>query len=111
MQDTHSEGSSNDTAENYFEEIFQVDNVQTGSWLANIKVHSDTKKSQLIRFKLDTGASLSVCRPRHCVGSLNKTTKKLYKPGHTPLQCLGVMSCKMSAGKETISEEIYVVDK
>lgn len=103
--------SENSTAEVYFGEISQVDNSESGSWFANLKVCTDERKNQLIRFKLDTGAALSVCGPRHCKGTIHKTTKRLFGPGHTPLHCLGVMNCNMRAGAEMITEELYIIDK
>ena len=98
-----------DTSEVYFGEIFQINNVESGSWFANIQLDTD-KTTQTIRFKLDTGASLSVCGPKHCTGTMRKTERKLYGPGRTPLNCLGVISCDMKAGDKCMAEDIYVIE-
>ncbi|XP_067945085.1 uncharacterized protein [Watersipora subatra] len=93
-------------------EIFDIDSVglEAGSWYSNVRVDTDIKKNQLMRFKLDTGAALSVCGPQHCVGTQYPSTKKLYGPGRTLLNCIGIISGKLTAGREKITEDIYVIE-
>lgn len=100
----------NDEEELYFGEVVNVDSVETGSWFSVVRVSTEEKLGQPVKFKLDTGAALSVCGPKHCIGLVKPTSKKLFGPGHTPLCCLGVISSRISAGDRSMMEDIYVVD-
>ena len=99
------------TQEVYLGEVLHIDNVESGSWFADLNVNTDLKQNQVVRFKLDTGASLSVCGPDHCIGTVHPTKHKLYGPGHTPLKCLGVISCRLSSKDNSITEDVYVIDR
>ena len=100
--------SDDDTAQEvYLGEIMHSD---PGSWYAQIQVKTDIDEVQTIKFKLDTGAALSVCAPEHCKGKIKQTPKKLYGPGHTKLKCLGYISSQVQSGDEIVSEDIYIVE-
>ena len=108
--DELSEDENNSTQEVYFGEIVQIDNVDTGSWYSVLNVGTREKSKQSVKFKLDTGAALSVCGPRHVIGQMKPTNKRLFGPGRTPLKCLGVISSLVGTGDRVLSEDIYVVD-
>jgi hypothetical protein len=60
----------------------------------------------LIRFKLDTGAAYG--GPEHCDGPVKPTQKKLFGPGQTPLNGVGVVACEFTAGERSICEDLYI---
>ena len=103
------EDRTGDEEDVFLGEVIPIESVESNSWYTNLTVSTRKAKGQKIRFKLDTGATLSICGPHHCTGELKPTTKKLYGPGNTPLTCYGVISSKMKARREVIEEEIYVV--
>lgn len=72
-------------------------------------VHTNKLKGQKVKFKHDTGAALSVCGPNHCSGEVLPSDKKLFGPGHTPLNCVGHVRCKIPAKSKAIEEFIYLV--
>lgn len=107
-------GSVDSASEVYLGEISEVGRHQTsttGSWVTDVRVDIGNLGTQYVRFKLDTGAALSVCGPQHVRGRLCKTDRRLFGPGRTPLKCLGVISSRLTAGKESLVEDLYIVDK
>lgn len=101
-----------DAEEVYLGEVCDIAAVNpstTDSWYANLKLHTAQLKGQSVRFKLDTGAALSVCGPNHCTGEIIPSDKKLFGPGNTPLNCIGRIRCKITAKRETMEEYIYIV--
>ena len=105
QQDDESEA-----AELFLGEIDLIESIDASSWYSKVRVGTDLKQNQVVKFKLDTGAVLSVCGRQHCKGGLKPTNKRLFGPGKTPLRCLGVMKSTMEVGIHKISEDIYVVE-
>ena len=97
------------TEEVYLGEINTINAVNssmTDSWYADLRVHTNAVKGLRVRFKLDTGAALSVCGPNQLTGEVLPSDKKLYGPGHTPLNCIERIKCKMTAKSEATEEYI-----
>lgn len=64
-----------------------------------------------IRFKLDTGAVLTVCGQGVVRGEINPTDKSLFGPGHTKLHCLGAINAELAVDdKAIVKEDIYIVE-
>ncbi|KAF6030137.1 hypothetical protein EB796_011556 [Bugula neritina] len=70
---------------------------------------SKLQQTQRIKFKLDTGASLSVCGPLHVSRELISTNTILYGPGQTLLTCLGTIKCQITSKNERINGDLYVI--
>lgn len=98
-----------DEADVYLGEISPIESVDSRSWYTTLKVNTSKWKGQKIRFKLDTGAALSICGPNHFTGEIKPTQKRLYGPGYTLLTCLGVMTCQMRTTGEVIEEDVYII--
>ena len=98
----------------YLGEISKVGKHQTpttGSWVTDVRVDIKNLDTQYVRFKLYMGAALSVCGLQHVRGRLCKTGKRLSGPGRTPMKCLWVISSRLTAGKESLVKDLYIVDK
>ena len=76
----------------YLDSVVEINNVEARkAWYSNVKVHC-SQIPKTVRFKLNTGAALSVCGPGIVDGVIRATRKSLYGPGRTKLSCLGVVS-------------------
>ncbi|GFR99764.1 Pol polyprotein [Elysia marginata] len=63
-----------------------------------------------VKFKLDTGAAVSVVGERFANGrSLQSCDKLLKRPGDTPLQVLGVFQAKLSYKDSEMWETLHVI--
>ncbi|KAF6022613.1 hypothetical protein EB796_019079 [Bugula neritina] len=93
----------------YLGETHHINSIDSQSWYTNLRVSTNKHKGQRIKFKLDTGASLSVCGPHHVSGELIPTNKRLYGPGQTLLTCLGTIKCQITSKNERINEDLYVI--
>lgn len=94
----------------YLDSVAVIDGVESnGAWYCNVKVSSG-KFSRRIRFKLDTGAALTVCGPHMVKGIVRPTEKVLYGPGRTKLTCLGVVEADLTVKNVAIREEIFIVE-
>ena len=69
-------------------------------------------ENQRVRFKMDTGADVTVipdtCVPRKKT-PLQKSTKGLFGPGQNSLQVFGMSSSKMECKGAVTSQDVYVV--
>lgn len=99
-------------SENCSEPPLFLGSVDAGSepWYADITI-----KNHKVRFKIDTGADVSVI-PAHTYysitekdGQLDKTDRVLCGPGGTPLKVIGKYSETLCKGKQVVKEEVYVV--
>ena len=79
------------------------------AWYSSIIVDCG-QGNQTVRFKLDTGAALTVCGPGVLSGEVRPTVKSLYGPGMTKLHCLGVVDAELLVGNRQFREEIYIVE-
>ena len=84
-----------------------------GQFLVSWEVHMPCKNGE-IRFKIDTGADVSVI-PEEDMSKLGltkkdirRTRKKLYGPGRKRLQCLGYVITQFTWGDQTGQQLIYV---
>lgn len=69
-----------------------------------------------IRFKIDTGADVSVIPVEELgklglnINDIKTTTKKLYGPGKEKLKCLGYIRTRFTWGKKTDEQLVYVCE-
>lgn len=74
-------------------------------------------RNQKVRFKIDTGADVSVIPHQtykniiksDTVCSLTQTEKPLFGPGGSPLTVIGVAKESLKKGDRTVQEDLYVV--
>ena len=93
-------------------ELAEMDAIQGEagqSWTAKIKVNG-----QLLDFKVDTGADVTVIPPSlyHNMkqkSPLTRSTKRLMGPCRHKLNCLGTFTAKLQAHDEMTEEQVYVV--
>lgn len=65
-----------------------------------------------VKFKLDTGADVSILPKQLCDGvALHKTNKHFVGPGNTKISVLGSFETKLSVNGLTHNELMYVVDQ
>ena len=103
--------SNQDDKEFFYGEIHidQLDSVNQSPWKDDIQVNY-----QVINFKLDTGADLSVL-PASIYDSLEPsvklepTNKVLLGPCNYKLNCIGKFQAKPTANQKCINNEFYVV--
>ncbi|KAF6023206.1 hypothetical protein EB796_018488 [Bugula neritina] len=95
-----------DDTDFYLEETHHINSIDSQS---NLRVSTNKHKGQRIKFKLDTGASLSVCGPHHVSRELISTNTILYGPGQTLLTCLGTIKCQITSKNERINGDLYVI--
>ena len=77
-------------------------------WIRDVRVNTE-KGNQVIRFKIDTGASVSVIPDIQNLSNLSRTNKTFRGPGNTKLEVLGYFVGKLSYKEKEIEEEIYVI--
>ena len=100
---------SEDSQEFFFGEI-HIDKLESdtqSAWKADIEVNG-----QLINFKLDSGADVSVLPARVYQTldvKLEPTNKVLLGPCNYKLNCLGKLKAKLAVNQKCIDNEIYVV--
>jgi len=85
----------NSDSDVYLGEVPSINSVEGDFWFADIAVIFSRWRGQKIRFKLNTGAALSVCGPSHCTGDVKPTKKTLRGPGNTSLTCVEVISSEL----------------
>ena len=103
--------SNQDDKEFFYGEIHidQLDSVNQSPWKDDIQVNY-----QVINFKLDTGADLSVL-PASIYDSLEPsvklepTNKVLLGPCNYKLNCIGKFQAKLTANQKCINNEFHVV--
>jgi len=79
------------------------------AWTKTIKVDA---LEMPVRFKLDTGADVSVIPQALCrYVKLNQTDKKFVGPGNTKIPVLGYFNAKLSVKDVSHIETLYVVDQ
>ena len=86
-----------------------IEEVESSSpWYISLKI-----KNENIRFKIDTGADLTVIPEDvfHKLGKfpLRNTTKRLFGPGQKELTVLGSFTDTISSDNKSVQEDIYVV--
>ena len=77
-------------------------------WILDVRVNTE-KGNQVIRFKIDTGTSVSVIPEIQNLSNLSRTNKTFRCPGNTKLEVLGYFVGKLSYKEKEIEEEIYVI--
>ena len=93
--------------EDFLGQILQINNVDEGSWSADVKINGE-----LHSLKLDTGASVSVlnedwARLHHV--KLQKTSKGLKRPGETRLTVLGSIEAELEYNGKSMKETLFVI--
>lgn len=90
------------------ETIGAIDN---DMWHAQINV-TTAIRSKVINFRLDTGADVTVIPERFFLKNsplIQKTTKKLYGPGHSELNVVGRVQATLTTDKTMTQQDLYVV--
>ncbi|GFR70644.1 Pol polyprotein [Elysia marginata] len=93
-----------DEACHFLGSVHHVGEIDT-TWTAVLQVDGNP-----VKFKLDTGAAVSVVGERFANGrSLQSCDKLLKGPGDTPLQVLGVFQAKLSYKDTEMWETLHVI--
>ncbi|CAM1296134.1 Uncharacterised protein r2_g539 [Pycnogonum litorale] len=93
--------------ENVF--LGDVDVKNNVAWTKTVKVD---KLTVPVRFKLDTGADVSIIPSRLCKSiRLDRADKRLVGPGNTRIPVLGYFTAKLTVNNVSHDENLYVVDQ
>lgn len=99
--------------EKYNDTPMFLGSVDAGSdpWYADLTI-----RNHKVRFKIDTGADVSVIPAqmyysiKQNVTELRKPDRPLFGPGGTPLKVLGMCRETLCKGEEEIEENVYVIE-
>ena len=91
-----------DSGDDYF--LGSVDAVESKPWTASIKIHGRD-----VRFKIDTGADVTVIPATAVLGiKLQNTNKPLSGPANSKLNVVGKFKCKLVLNGVSSVQDIYM---
>ncbi|KAK7114087.1 hypothetical protein V1264_000209 [Littorina saxatilis] len=89
-------------------ETATVNSLKEDLWHADIEVNG-----QRVKFRVDTGADVSVVPERYFrkdSTAVSKTSKKLFGPGQTKINVVGQFTATLSTKKTNTVQDMYVIE-
>ena len=85
-------------------------NIEQNKWIKDLTVNCE-EFEKVIKFKIDTGASVSVMPYNKLLPTLKKTNIILRGPNNTEINAKGYLEVLITYKGKTIKEDIFILEK